>query len=99
MMRKLRQPHVLFFLLLACSPAPAASLSGHVNDASGKAVPQARVSIARDRQERITAVTDDLGQYRVDAMAPGEYLVEADAPGLARSGARPLTLPSSDTAA
>src|SRR5437868_8742546 len=98
MMRKLR--HVPIFLLLLPVPALAASLSGLVRDAAGEPIPRAHVSIyAHDRQERITAVTDDQGQYRVDALAPGEYLIEAEAPGMARSGARPLTLAASNTAA
>src|SRR5437773_399102 len=98
MLRKLRQVPIFFSFLLAYS-APAASLSGTVTDPSGKPVPEARVSIfARDRQDRVTAVTDDHGRYRVDALASGEYFVEADVPGMARSGARPLTLTSTDAA-
>ena len=97
MMRKLRQ--VVFLLPLACGAAHAASLSGRVIDPSGMPVSEARVAIfARDRQERITAVTDGSGQYRVDALAPGEYLVEAAAPGMTRSGARTLTLALPDAA-
>jgi vitamin B12 transporter len=98
MMRKLRHVSILFFLIAEIR-AHGASLSGHVNDASGKPVPGARVSIfARERRERINVVTDDQGRYRVEALAAGEYLVEADAPGMARSNARPLTLSVEDAA-
>jgi iron complex outermembrane receptor protein len=98
MMRKLRRVPILFFLL-AGTPAPAASLSGHVNDASGKPVPQARVSMfARGWRDHVTVVTGDDGQYRIDTLSPGEYLVEADAPGMARSGAHSLILAAPDTA-
>jgi iron complex outermembrane receptor protein len=89
-----------YLTLLTCVTARAASLSGHVTDAAGRAVPEARISIyARDRQDRITAVTNEQGEYRVDTLGAGEYLVEAGAPGMARSGARPVTLPASGTAA
>src|SRR5215472_11446969 len=97
-MRKLRHVPILFFLLLAGRPAKAASLSGRVNDATGKPVPQARVSIfARDRQDRITVVTGGDGQYHAEALPSGEYLIEADAPGMAPSGAHPLTIGASDS--
>src|SRR5689334_10894809 len=99
-MRKLR--HVFIFLgsLLACATVRAASLSGRISDVTGEPVREARVAIyARDRQQRVTAVTDEQGQFRVAALAPGEYLVEAEAAGMARSGARPVTLRAGDTAA
>ena len=97
MRSELRHAPFFFSLLLVCSIAAAASLSGTVSDPSGKPVAEARVSIfARDRQDRGTAVTDDRGRYRFDALASGEYLVEAGAPGMASSGARPITLTAAD---
>ena len=62
---------------------PAAAISGTVVDSSGE--PVARISVRamrmhRDQRPSNTgmAMTDDLGQYRIFGLAPGEYVVYAD---------------------
>jgi iron complex outermembrane receptor protein len=98
MMRKLPAVPILIGLLLTAGQVRSATLSGFVHDPGGNPAPSARVSIfARERQQRITAAADEHGRYSVQALAPGEYLVEADAPGLARSGAVTVTLATSDS--
>jgi len=61
----------------------AAAISGTVLDSSGE--PVARISVRAMRMHRNQrpsntgmAMTDDLGQYRIFGLAPGEYVVYAD---------------------
>lgn len=74
-------------------PLAAATWSGTVTDPTGKPVPHARViAVARDAGQRVTVFTNEAGQYRVEWLAAGDYLVQADAGGLAVTAARPLTI-------
>jgi iron complex outermembrane receptor protein len=83
------------FLLTAFAPAHAsaqqgASLTGRVTDPRGAAVRGAAVTL-RERartQVRLSAVTDDAGAYRFERLAPGEYIVEAEAEGFAQTPAQ-----------
>ena len=64
----------------------AASLGVHVSDPQGAAVPSAEVTIvARDNTVRLTGTTGVDGSLRLDAVAPGDYLVTAEARGFAAS--------------
>ncbi|HEV7890058.1 MAG TPA: TonB-dependent receptor, partial [Pyrinomonadaceae bacterium] len=67
-----------------------ASITGRVTDPAGAAVRGATVTLyARGRtQLRFSTETDDAGAYRFERLAPGEYLVEADAAGFARGEAQ-----------
>jgi hypothetical protein len=83
--------------------APWGSIAGHVLDEYGDPVEGARVQLLAIRYEGgrrrlvpaagVAAPTDDLGRYRVFAVAPGRYVVSATAaavlsaelPGYARS--------------
>ena len=71
----------------------AAAITGHVVDASGE--PVARISVRAMRVQRGQrpsnagmAMTDDLGQYRIFGLTPGEYVVYADS----RNGELPREL-------
>src|SRR5215472_12765010 len=80
------------------SPIRAASLHGTVSDPSGRPIPQSQVSLyAREGSEKITTVTDREGTYRFDPLSPGEYLIQADAEGMARGAARALTVGTGET--
>ncbi len=73
--------------------AQTASLSGHVRDPKGSAIAHADVTLyTRDNRIRLTATTDDAGVYHFDDLAPGEYLVDADAPGFAHGDAKVVRL-------
>jgi iron complex outermembrane receptor protein len=67
-----------------------ATIAGRITDARGAAVAGASVTLyARARtQLRLSTATDTEGSYRFERLAPGEYLVEAEAAGFARSAAR-----------
>ncbi|HZT59672.1 MAG TPA: TonB-dependent receptor [Pyrinomonadaceae bacterium] len=71
-----------------------ASVSGRVTDPQGAAISGASVTIyARARtQLRLSTTTDAQGAYRFERLAPGEYLIEAEAKGFARSAARAFTV-------
>lgn len=60
-----------------------AAVSGTVRDGSGQVVPGASVTVSSDALiggDRTTH-TDEVGTYRVPALAPGRYVVEATAAG------------------
>jgi iron complex outermembrane receptor protein len=87
-------------LLLSTLSAPAfarqqgATLSGRVTDPSGAAVAGATVTL-RERARtlaRLSTQTDGAGAYRFERLAPGEYIVEAEAPGFAAADARGVRL-------
>jgi iron complex outermembrane receptor protein len=64
----------------------AASLSVHVTDPQGAAVPSADVTIiARDNNARFTGATSAQGLLSLNSIAPGDYLVIAVAQGFAAS--------------
>ena len=79
--------------LLFCSVALTAGLSfasdnvavsGEVTDENGRAVPNARVTLHQiSGSALLSAVSDMTGRYEMSGIAPGEYLVDAAAPGLA----------------
>jgi carboxypeptidase family protein len=73
-------------LLLLSLPAPgqvgATALSGTISDASGKAIPNARVSVKNLATGQIaTTQSDAAGAYAVSNLAPGDYEVSASADG------------------
>ena len=75
-MRTSSHSNILLAATLILTPVYAATLDGVISDPDDKPIPYSRVRIfARDRQEQITAVTDDQGRYHIESIAPGEYLV------------------------
>src|SRR5579871_3356500 len=75
------------FLLLLCveslfSQADTGRIIGTASDASGAVVPNVKVSIvAVGTNRRLGFVTDGTGRYSSGPLQPGEYRVEAEAPG------------------
>jgi iron complex outermembrane receptor protein len=78
----------------ALARAQSATLSGRVTDPQGAAVTNASVTLhARARtQLRLSTSTNAEGTYRFEHLAPGEYLVEAEASGFAPSTAQAITV-------
>jgi iron complex outermembrane receptor protein len=67
----------------------SASLKGVVKDPQGAILPNATVTLyAREHSFRVSTSTDSTGTYRFERLAPGEYLVEAEAEGLASATAQ-----------
>src|SRR5688572_21066062 len=69
------------------------SLTGQVKDPQGASLPNATVTLyARERTLRLSTSTDSTGTYRFERLAPGEYLVEAEAEGLASASVQQVML-------
>lgn len=82
------------FLLCAASPIfaqnTANTLTGRIADANGAGVPSASVTLY-DRARpaaRFATVTDANGDYRFPNLARGEYIIEVEADGFARTASR-----------
>jgi iron complex outermembrane receptor protein len=68
-------------------------------DAAGRPIPHARVTVfARDGLQRLASVADDEGRYRIEALAAGQYLVQAEAPGMTRRVGPPVTVTDAEAA-
>src|SRR5215831_15746876 len=73
-------------LLLLCCALSAqqfrATISGHVFDASGSAVPGARIQAVNvATNETTNAVSDSSGAYSIPFLRPGDYKLTASAQG------------------
>src|SRR6267378_517370 len=74
-------------------------LTGQVKDPQGASLPGATVTLyARERTFRLSTITDSSGAYRFERLAPGEYLVEAEAEGLASASAQQVVVERAQTA-
>jgi hypothetical protein len=74
----------LFVFLCAALSAQEfrATISGHVLDSSGAAVPNAKVqATSADTNEVSTATTDNSGSYTIPLLRPGRYKLTATAQG------------------
>jgi iron complex outermembrane receptor protein len=79
--------------LVLAQGAGNASLTGNVKDPQGANVPGATVTLyARATNFRLSTSTDSSGTFRFERLAPGEYLVEAEAEGLASANAKPVVV-------
>jgi len=74
---------------LSRAQAPAATLSGIVNDFAGKAVPNAKVSIKNAATgESSEFQTDSAGKYTIPNLAAGDYEISASAEGVGTGSAK-----------
>src|SRR5579864_5709917 len=70
----------------AAAQNPRGSLTGIVSDANGGRVASAKVTVtASGSKVERTATSDSRGEFRLDDLAPGEYRVTVNAPGLAEA--------------
>jgi iron complex outermembrane receptor protein len=75
-----------------------ASISGHVKDPKGANLPGATVALyGRDRTFSLVTATDAGGAYSFEKLAPGEYLVEAEASGFAAASAKSVMVERGQT--
>ncbi|MEQ1948519.1 MAG: carboxypeptidase regulatory-like domain-containing protein [Bryobacteraceae bacterium] len=100
----IRRVGALAIFLLAASAAFAQSgnsvISGSVKDASGLAIPAAKIKIAnRDSGVQVETVTNEEGLYRFAALVPGGYQLDVAADGFDRVSRGPVTLQISQTLA
>src|SRR6266851_335309 len=89
---------IAFGLLLVLTQSALAqsgptTITGHVKDPHGANLPGATVTLyGRERTFSLTTTTDSTGTYRFERLAPGEYLVEAEAEGFASASAKQVTV-------
>ncbi len=87
----------LVALAFSGAQASAQSLSGRVLDPGGGAVPNAELRLyARSGGALRTAAGDAHGAYLFERLAPGDYLLEAEAANAALSASRPITVAHDD---
>jgi iron complex outermembrane receptor protein len=94
-MRRIFVSILLVLASIATIHAQTASgaISGYVKDPQGANVPGATVRLyGRDRTFSLVTVTDSNGAYSFNNLAPGEYLVEAEAKGFALAPAQTLNV-------
>src|SRR5450631_3119828 len=92
-----------FLLCLVAYLAPAqefrATISGHVLDGTGAAVPQAKIqAINVDTKEVSNANTDSSGSYTIPLLRPGQYKVTVAATGFKQYVLDNVTLQIGQTA-
>ena len=78
---------------LVCAVLPAqefrATISGHVYDSSGSAVPTARIQAVNvETNETTSALSDNAGSYSVPFLRPGNYNIEIREGGQTRYAER-----------
>src|SRR6185295_6122672 len=77
----------------AAQAQTAAAISGYIKDPQGANVPGATVRLyGRERSFSLVTVTDSNGAYSFKKLAPGEYLVEAEASGFALAPAQAVAV-------
>jgi len=75
--------------VFAQNSAGGAQINVRVTDPQGAILPNAEVTLyTRDSRIRINGLTDNTGTCRFERLAPGEYLIEAEATGFARAATR-----------
>ena len=95
---------ITFGLLLVLTQSALAqsgttTITGHVKDPQGANLPGATVTLfGRERTFSLMTTTDSSGTYRFAKLAPGEYLVEAEAEGFSSAGAKQLIVERGQTA-
>jgi vitamin B12 transporter len=86
---------VAFFLTGVCSlvASQPARITGIVTDPSGAAVNAASISLHQVAGAAlITTTSDDAGRFLFQDLAPGDYLIDASAPGLTIANPETLTV-------
>lgn len=88
---------ILFILLLsvgtAFAQADKGSVRGQVTDPSGAVIPNASVSLTTPDGHTVATVTSNAGgSYQVNNLAPGTYIVIANAQGFAPSSSKAISV-------
>ena len=77
---------LLFALCCAVLAQGAGGLRGVVTDQSGAVVPGARVTVTAANGSTRTATSGNDGNYAINGLAPGRYIVRTAAAGLVQAG-------------
>src|SRR5687767_6125492 len=79
--------------IFAQNGTAGAQINVRVTDPLGSILPHAEVTLyTRDSHIRMNLLTDRTGTCRFEQLAPGEYLIEAEAPGFSRAAAHILRI-------
>jgi vitamin B12 transporter len=79
--------------VFAQNSGTGAQVTVRVTDPQRANLPNAEVSLhTRDGRIRINGLTDSTGTHRFEQLAPGEYLIEAEATGFARAATHVLRI-------
>ncbi|MBI3683540.1 MAG: carboxypeptidase regulatory-like domain-containing protein [Acidobacteria bacterium] len=92
---------ILFTLFAALLPGQEfrATITGHVTDQSGAAVPNIAVQVRNINTNQVaSSVTDNQGNYTVPFLSPGSYSILVEAPGFKKYTREGLTLNVGQTA-
>ncbi|MEO8597430.1 MAG: TonB-dependent receptor [Candidatus Solibacter sp.] len=97
-----RPPFLAFQLLFTaaclCAQSGNSTFSGTVKDASDAVIAGARVKVTNlETGIQVESLGNSQGLYRVAALVPGSYRIEADAPAFDHLSRGPLTLQVSQT--
>src|SRR5881394_2346112 len=98
-----RKLTLLLLFCILCFVANAqefrATISGHVYDASGAAVPGAKIEVVNiDTSDTATATTSASGAYSVPFLPPGNYKMTVGAAGFKSSVRENVTLEAAKVA-
>lgn len=87
----------LFAVLL--HPISAETVTGRVIDPSGAVINRATVTItSREGDVRRSIQTGGSGEFHIDGLSPGDYLIEAKAPGFGSNRAAELSIQAGQSA-
>ncbi len=80
------------------TPAPAATLHGHILDPTGALIPGAQVIVTSAAGKKVgSATADSAGGYQVHGLPAGSYVIEADFAGFAPFVSVPIALAAGQT--
>src|SRR5438105_2291428 len=80
-------------ILPAIAQTSKGILAGIVRDKTGAVIPGAKITVtAQDTSETRSAVADDRGAYRIDAINSGHYTVSAQAGGFQTANTRDINV-------
>ncbi len=88
---------VFSFAPIAASARQGATISGSITDPDGAAIAGARVTLySRDSAAQANVSTNEEGRYHFAGVAPGTYLIEANAEGFSGNSVEALDIEGSE---
>ena len=91
---------LMFIPLLGFGQAGNSSITGTVKDATDAAIPNVTITLSNlDTGIQLETLTNEVGLFRIGALVPGNYQLQAELPGFNRLTRGPLVLQVSQTLA
>ncbi|HXK04555.1 MAG TPA: carboxypeptidase-like regulatory domain-containing protein, partial [Verrucomicrobiae bacterium] len=86
--------------VFAAAQSGTSAISGSVKDASGGAIPTARVKVVNEQSGgTLSTLSNQAGLFRTGSLVPGSYRVEVEADGFQKLVRRPVTVEVGEVAA